>query len=309
MKRGATPPFTGMTFTLASLTRPSPSSSSSPEYDLEPEPSTVPEQPFELRRIALAGRCELEYVDRGESDAPVAIFLHGLTDSWLSFAEVINRCPNDLRCIAISQRGHGDSERPPSGYRLVDLAEDVIAFMNALCIERASIVGHSMGSLVAQTIAAKYPDRVTRLVLIASATSFDTPPARELQAVLETLDEIPHELAFDFQASTFYHPIPDAVLDTYVAESMKVPARVWRDVLAGVFEHDGPACLAAIEAPTAIIWGAQDAYCLHEEQLRLRGSIRHSRLAIYEDVGHAPHWEEPDHVTREIVAILRPKRR
>jgi non-heme chloroperoxidase len=295
MKRRAARPFTSM----MSLTL----------LESEPEPSTLPEQPFEIRRITLAGRCELEYVDRGDLDAPVAIFLHGLSDSWLSFADVLNRCPDDLRCIAISQRGHGDSERPPSGYRLVDLADDVIAFMNALGIERASIVGHSMGSLVAQTIAAKYPDRVTRLVLVGSATSFDAPATREFEALLRTLEDIPHELAFDFQGSTFYHPIPDAMLDTFVAESMKVPARVWRDTLAGVLEHDGPACLAAIEAPTAIIWGAQDAYCPHEEQLLLRGSIRHSRLVIYEDVGHAPHWEEPDHVSREIVAFLRPKRR
>lgn len=275
--------------------------------EIEPEPSTVPEQPFEVRRIALAGRCELEYVDRGQRGAPVAIFLHGLSDSWLSFAEILNRCPDDLRCIAISQRGHGDSERPPSGYRLVDLADDVIALMNALGIERASIVGHSMGSLVAQTIAATQPDRVVRLVLVGSATSFDAPATREFEAVLRTLDEMPYQLAFDFQASTVYHPIPDVMLDTFVAESMKVPVRVWREALAGIFEHDGPACLAAIEAPTAIIWGAEDAYCLREEQLLLRDSIRHCRLVIYEDLGHSPHWEEPEHVTREILAFLKPR--
>ena len=60
-------------------------------------------------------------------------------------------------------------------------------------------------------------------------------------------------------------------------------------------------------APTAIIWGAEDAYCLREEQLLLRDSIRHCRLVIYEDLGHSPHWEEPEHVTREILAFLKPR--
>ncbi|MCG8419715.1 MAG: alpha/beta hydrolase, partial [Proteobacteria bacterium] len=74
--------------------------------------------------------------------------------------------PGDLRVVAPSQRGHGDSGHPAGGYGVDDFAADAIALLDALGIERAAVVGHSMGSFIAQQVALRAPQRVTHLILI-----------------------------------------------------------------------------------------------------------------------------------------------
>jgi pimeloyl-ACP methyl ester carboxylesterase len=70
--------------------------------------------------------------------------------------------------LLLDQRGFGDSDRPQGGYEIRDLAADVVAFLDAASIDRATIVGHSMGSFVARCVAITFPERVDRLVLIGS---------------------------------------------------------------------------------------------------------------------------------------------
>jgi non-heme chloroperoxidase len=70
----------------------------------------------------------------------------------------------DLRGIAFDQRGFGDSDRPESGYAIAGMADDAVALMDALHVERASLVGHSFGSFVARKVAIAHPKRVAALV-------------------------------------------------------------------------------------------------------------------------------------------------
>ena len=113
----------------------------------------------------------LRYAESGDTSAHPVILLHGYSDSWFSFSRVLPSLAAGHHVYALDQRGHGDSERPAGGYSLRDLAADVIAFMDAEGLERAALVGHCMGSFVAQQAALAAPERVTHLVLISSATS------------------------------------------------------------------------------------------------------------------------------------------
>src|SRR5690554_5389467 len=116
-----------------------------------------PEREIEHSTATLDTEVTLEYaeVKRGHK---VVIFLHGYTDSWFSYSEVLDRVPWGYHGYALSQRGHGDSDRPLSGYAMSDFADDVDAFMDHHDIDHATIVGHSMGSVVAQRFALDYPD-------------------------------------------------------------------------------------------------------------------------------------------------------
>ena len=96
------------------------------------------------------------------------VFLHGVTDSWRSLKVVLDRLPATLRALAITQRGHGDSSKPDEGYGYADMAEDLREFMDALGLPAAVVVGHSMGSMVAQRFAADHPERVAGLVLMGA---------------------------------------------------------------------------------------------------------------------------------------------
>jgi non-heme chloroperoxidase len=85
-------------------------------------------------------------VAQGDPDGQPILFLHGYTDSWFSFSRLLPLLPTHYRAYAFSQRGHGDSERPDCCYEVADLVADVVAFLEAVGVERATVVGHSEGA-------------------------------------------------------------------------------------------------------------------------------------------------------------------
>jgi pimeloyl-ACP methyl ester carboxylesterase len=95
-------------------------------------------------------------------------------------------------------------------------------------------------------------------------------------------------------------PIPTDFLDLAVRESLKVPARVWLDAFAGMMEDDFIGDLRKIKAPTLDIWGARDAFTRRIDQDQLVAGIAGSRLAVYQDAGHAVHWEEPARFAKDL---------
>jgi pimeloyl-ACP methyl ester carboxylesterase len=101
---------------------------------------------------------ELEVAQAGPQDG--TLFLHGYTDSWFSYTPVLERLPEDVRAIVPSQRGHGGSERPTCCYRISDYAADAVALMDALGIERATVVGTRWGASFAQRVALDRPELI-----------------------------------------------------------------------------------------------------------------------------------------------------
>ena len=171
----------------------------------------------------------LHYAEQGDPRGEAILFLHGWPDSWFSFSRVLPLLPGHYRALAIDQRGFGDSARPESGYAIPDLAADVVAFLDALAIERVTLVGHSFGSFVARCATIARPDCITRLALIGTGFTASNPVTRELQASLRELpDPIPVEFAREFQASTAHRPLPPDFFERLVAESLKLPAHLWR---------------------------------------------------------------------------------
>ena len=168
--------------------------------------------------------------------------------------------PAWYRAFAVDQRGFGDSERPDRGYGIEDMAADAVAFLDAVGVERATVVGHSFGSFVARRVAVAHPERVSRLVLIDSGFSPANAVTRSVQESLRDLaDPVPKGFARDFQASTAYLPLPAAFFERIVAEGVKLPSRLWRAAFDGLLASDDTAELAGIRASTLLLWGDRDA--------------------------------------------------
>jgi pimeloyl-ACP methyl ester carboxylesterase len=159
---------------------------------------------------------------------------------------------------------------------------------------------------MAQPVAVNYPHRVSRLVLIgtaAEAASFrGISELGEFMRALE--DPVPPEFVREFQESTIYQPVPQEFLDTVVSESLKLPARVWRDYFEGVVLADAVQ-LREIKAPTLILWGEHDPYPPREAQERLAREIPEATLKVYAETGHAVHWERPEEVVRDLEAFMK----
>ncbi|MGH7497003.1 MAG: alpha/beta fold hydrolase [bacterium] len=259
-----------------------------------------------IQSIALPSRVKLQYVEQGDPSGVPVLLLHGYTDSWRSFELVLPFLPMSIHAYALSQRGHGDSERPVSGYHPYDFAADVAAFMDARKIARAVIVGHSMGSYVAQCFAMEYPDRTLGVVLAASFTTLQGDAGIQEfwnTAVSKLADPIDPSFALEFQKSTLAVPVPQNFLDTVVQESLKVPAHVWKAALKGLMESDLSRGLGKIKAPTLIVWGDKDTYFLRDHQDALAAGIAGSQLVIYHGVGHGIHWEDPRRFAADLVAF------
>lgn len=282
-------------------------SGAAPAPASHPVPSLTrpPAEPPSCAEIQLSTGIRMRYAVQGDPGGMLVILLHGVTDSWFSWSRVMPLLPAEWRVYALDQRGHGGTSTPESGYGLPALAEDVVAFLDAMGIARAVVVGHSMGSLVAQHVAAGAPERVSRLVLVDAAFTPGNPGLAELLRAVDALPgSVPEPFARDFQASTMHLPVPDAFFRQVVAISLGVPIHVWRGAIAGFFAPDARADLARIAAPTLLLWGERDAVFSRGDQEALLAGIAGSRLVTYPETGHAPHWERPDEFARDLRAFL-----
>jgi pimeloyl-ACP methyl ester carboxylesterase len=244
-------------------------------------------------------------VDTGDPAGLPVVFLHGVTDSWTSFEGTLEHLPGSIRAIAMSQRGHGNSSRPASGYLMEDFSGDVLRFMDALELPAAVIVGHSMGGFVAQRFAADHPDRTRGVVLMGSAPGMTRNyVVREMLWALDAMvDPIDPAFVREFQASTLARPIDPALFHAVVAESLKAPVRVWRDAFRGFLDVDHEAMLGRIQAPAIIAWGSCDEIFSEDEQAALRDAIPGARLVTYAGGGHAFHWEDPATFAADLTAF------
>ena len=125
----------------------------------------------ETVRIETPDGVTLDAAAQGARKGPAVLLLHGYSDSWRSYEPLLAVLPPALRAVAVSLRGHGDSDRPARGYGIRDLAGDLPAVLNHLDIDRAAVIGHSMGSMVAARLAFAHPERVSALVLIGALTT------------------------------------------------------------------------------------------------------------------------------------------
>ncbi|HEX2535154.1 MAG TPA: alpha/beta hydrolase [Chitinophagaceae bacterium] len=267
-------------------------------------PSGIPEP----RRIRLGTGVELEYVEQGQPGGTPLILLHGLSDSWHSFESVLAQLPPTVHAFALSGRGHGDSDRPDSGYTPEQFAADVASFVRLKGLGPVVVAGHSMGGVHALQFALHYPGQTKGLVLISSDAAFAQNPGLPefYSEAMQLRGPMPEAFMDAFQRSTLAQPIDSAYLNLLIGEGLKVPVRVFQAAFTGLMETDLRGSLPRIQCPVLVLWGGRDAICRREGQETLRRRIPGAQLLIYQEAGHALHWEEPQRCARDLFSFLQP---
>jgi non-heme chloroperoxidase len=249
----------------------------------------------------------LEVAEWGPSDGMPIVLLHGITDSWRSFEPLRPHLPADWHVIVPSQRGHGASDKPASGYRTRDFAGDIARLIEAMALPPVILLGHSMGVANAMRVAIDRPDLVRALIGAGAFASFGD--KAELIGYIESTiaplrDPVPRALADEFQRSTVAAPIDEAFLQRMVDQSLMVPAAVWRAGFAGLLEDDFCADLERIRVPTLLLQGDADAFVPAADLHRLQRALPQAHCELWPGAGHALHWEAPERFARSVATFV-----
>lgn len=260
---------------------------------------------FDVKTAVLASGITVPYAETGNAGGKPVVFVHAYVESWRYFEVVLKQLPASLHGYAPTQRGHGDADKPAHGYLPADFAADIVGFMDVVGVARAALVGSSSGALVSQLVASTYPDRVSALVLISSPASLG-----DKEAVTAAWEEIsvledPLDLGFveEFVRATSPESVADEFVGMLVEDSLKVPARVWKETLRGLLDTDFRTNLERITAPTLLIAGDNDAFASDDQQVLL-DVIPDASLALYPGAGHGVHLAQPTRVVNDIVEFL-----
>jgi len=260
-----------------------------------------------VKRILLTTGVELEYAEQGNAAGIPVIFLHGITDSWHSFELAFSYLPQHIHAIALSQRGHGNSDKPADGYAPKDFGRDVAAFIQEKGLGPVVIVGHSMGGLNAQQFALDFPKLTKALVIVDSDPAFGNNKGMPefLKDVLSMKGNVIEKgFMTEFQASTLKAPVDSSYFNLYVEEGLKCPLPVFQKALKSLVQNNLLNKIQQVKVPVAIFWGDHDAVCFKPGQDALKKKLPHARQFTYENTGHALHWEQPERFAKDLIQFI-----
>ena len=257
--------------------------------------------------VILRSGLTLSYARQGNVEDEALVLLPGPTDSWRSYQPILDRLPTSMHAVAVSLRGHGDSDKPRTGYRVEDNAGDLVALLDALEIERAVLAGHSGSCLVARRVALDHPERVAGLVLEAAPTTLRGDPRLQefVQSVVSGLeDPISDDVLRSFLINTSSDDVTPQLLDQLTEEARKVPARVWKETFVALLDYDDLTDLPLINAPALLVWGELDALVSRDMQDQLMRCIPTVRLVVYPGVGHTPRWDDASRFSSDVSTFV-----
>jgi pimeloyl-ACP methyl ester carboxylesterase len=267
------------------------------------------------KSVALPNGETLAYVSLGDPAGAPVVLIHGYTDNARDWVPLVPYLAPRFHLILVDIRGHGRSSKPECCYTRLDFAYDIKLLLDALGIQRADIVGHSLGSIIAQTLAEFWPERTGRVVLIASSAGPrpGAPPPKVLDGYFAQIRQLKDPIDPDspFMMAWWSSPTPvDAdFMRRQRQDSAAIPARVWLAVLDQGLEPmlaggDLQLTLPKLTAPTLLIWGSKDPIMDAEARVTLREGLPHAQVKIFEGLGHNPFWENPQGCAEVINAFL-----
>ncbi len=254
---------------------------------------------------------KIRYVEAGDAKNPTVVLLHGLGANAESWMFNIAPLAAKYHVIAFDQIGFGKSDKPMLKYRVGTYTDFLDKFLSELKIEKAALIGNSLGGWIAADYALKYPAKVDKIVLADAA---GLAPAKGVDYKLvyslnySTREEVRSlvKLVFFNQAlfgtEAFVEEsmkIRVAANDSYTINSLIESIRRGEDFLDGR--------LNAVKQPTLIIWGKQDGLLPLADGEKFDKEIANSQLIVFDQCGHVPQIEKAVDFNREVLKFLEGK--
>jgi len=260
---------------------------------------------------------DMYYEIHGEGDALVLI--RGFGSDSTGWFRQIPGLSLKYSVIAFDNRGTGRSDKPDIPYTIEMMARDTAGLLDALAIDAANVYGVSMGGMIAQEFALRYPERVINLILGCThcgGTHSTKPDAEVLTFLLDFLDtervnrltreEIARESLPFSLSREFIDSNPD-IVEQFVAKTLQYPTppHVYKRHAEAVIGFDAYNRLPEIKAPTLVITGTADRLVPVENSRILDSTIPNAELVILENVGHQFFIEAAEDANKAILDFLR----
>jgi len=263
------------------------------------------------KRVLLPNGEHLAYIDMGDPKGPPMVLIHGYTDNARDWVPLIPFLNKHDRLIVVDIRGHGQSDKPECCYAKIDFAYDIKLLLDALYIQKADIVGHSLGSMITQVLAEQWPERVRKVILISSTGgpkpgSTPKKPSYDFASDIRKLKE-PIDPDSPFMVEWWASPTPvnEEFIRRQRRDAAGIPLAVWLAVLEqGANASDIQSNLSKLKAPTLLIWGSKDPIMEEDVRQSLRDALPAAKVKVFEGLGHNPFWEEPETVAKVINGFL-----
>ena len=259
---------------------------------------------------------------------PVLLLVHGIGDDSSTWAPVLDGLARDHTVVAPDLLGHGGSDKPRGDYSVAAYANAMRDLLSVLDVDRATLVGHSLGSGVVMQFAYQYPERTERLVLVgAGGVSLAVTPALRVASlpgadlllpllrlpvmrmqtdlVLRVLQQLDTGIGRDAEDLVrLVDALPDATSRQAFLRTLRAVVD-WRGQVVTMLDR----CYLTAGMPTLLVWGADDMVVPVEHGRVAHAAMPSSRLEVFERAGHFPFHSHPERflaVVEEFLATTRP---
>lgn len=246
-------------------------------------------------------------------EGPTLLLLHGIGDSSAAWAPLMPRLGEHFDVVAPDLLGHGASDKPRADYSVAAYANGVRDLLDVLGVERATVVGHSLGGGVAAQTAYQYPHRVERLVLVSTGgVAREVSPALRLlsapyaeltlpvtqlpgarivaQALAEVVKRTPLDIGRDAEELVrVFEGLPSGSARKSFTRTLRSVVD-WRGQVVTMLDR----CYLAEDMPTLLVWGDRDGVIPVRHGHKAAAAMPASRLEVFRGAGHFPHHAEPD---------------
>lgn len=227
------------------------------------------------------------------------VMIAGFAADHLIWQLLIRDLAKQFQVVVIDNRGVGQTDSPDTEYTLELMADDTVAVMDALNINKATILGHSMGGFIAQELAIKYPTKVKNLILYSTSAKTDNRSSLFLEFNGQLFAKDPEaalrNIMFWLYSADF---LSNKLAIESVVTAMKnnpypqTPIGFIRQLTACKY-HDTTSRLNKIQSPTLVIAGEKDVLMPLSQTNELAAGIKNAELAVIPEMGHCLHIERP----------------
>jgi len=265
-------------------------------------------------RYARSGTLRIAYELRGtlHRRRPWLVLIQGMGLDRLGWEPVLGKLRRHFRLVLVDNRGVGHSDRPTDSFTVADMADDIVAVLDAAGIGKAHVMGASLGGMVAQELAIRHPERVDRLVLVCTTPgwpfAYPMPAAamRLMAATTRMTAEAARrrhtENALSARTVRQHPELVDRLLE--LQGSRPADAGVLPAQAAAGARYTGGLRKARIGARTLVLHGDADTIVDPRNGKLLANRIPGARLVTFPELGHLLFWEDPDGFVAEVASFL-----